>query len=89
VCRQVVAVDDLIALDHLVRAVWAFAAGLDLSPLAGAPGGPPRPTPALLVALWLWAAIEGIGNARHSRACAKTISRIAGFAGVSRSTIRP
>jgi transposase len=68
--EQVVALDDLVALNHPVRSVWAFAEGLDLSAWAGEPGQPPRALPALLLALWLWATIEGIGGARHiARLC--------------------
>jgi transposase len=68
---HVAALDDLIAADHPVRAVWAFAAGLDLSPLhdlikarEGQPGHPPA-APELMVALWLWATVDGVGSARQ------------------------
>jgi len=66
-----VALDDLIADDHPVRAVWAFVVGLDLSALheaiearEGQPGHPPA-APELLMALWLWATIDGVGSARR------------------------
>src|SRR3954465_9443425 len=66
-----VALDDLIADDHPVRAVWAFVEGLDLSPLhdaikarEGQPGHPPA-APQLMMALWLWATIDGVGSARR------------------------
>jgi transposase len=65
------ALDDLIADDHPVRAVWAFVCGLDLSALhqaikarEGQPGHPPA-APELLMALWLWATIDGVGSARR------------------------
>jgi transposase len=65
------ALDDLIADDHPVRAVWAFVSGLDLSTLhdaikarEGQPGHPPA-APQLLMALWLWATIDGVGSARR------------------------
>jgi transposase len=65
------ALDDLIADDHPVRAVWAFVEGLDLSPLhdaikarEGQPGHPPA-APQLMMALWLWATIDGVGSARR------------------------
>jgi transposase len=65
------ALDDLIPPDHLVRAVWAFTGRLDLSPLhdaikarEGVPGHPPA-SPQLLVALWLYATIDGVGSARQ------------------------
>jgi transposase len=66
-----VALDDLIADDHPVRAVWAFVAGLDLSRLyeaiaarEGRPGHPAA-APELMMALWLWATVEGVGSARR------------------------
>jgi transposase len=65
------ALDDLIADDHRVRAVWAFVEGLDLSTLheaikarEGQPGHPPA-APQLMMALWLWATIDGVGSARR------------------------
>ncbi len=65
------AIDDLIAPDHPVRAVWGFVTALDLSELhaavkarEGVPGQAP-PAPELMVALWLWATVEGIGSARR------------------------
>jgi transposase len=65
------ALDDLIADDHPVRAVWAFVAGLDLSALyetvearEGQPGHPAA-APELMMALWLWATIDGVGSARR------------------------
>ena len=62
--QEVVAIDDMVALDHPVRSIWAFAERLDLREFGGTPGGPARPVPALLLALWLWATIEGV-EARH------------------------
>ena len=63
--------DDLIADDHPVRAVWAFVQGLDLSALheaiearEGQPGHPPA-APELLMALWLWATVDGVGSGRR------------------------
>jgi len=65
------AIDDLIAPDHPARAVWAFVTGLDLSELhdevkarEGVPGQAP-PDPALMLALWLFATVEGVGSARQ------------------------
>jgi|HubBroStandDraft_6_1064221.scaffolds.fasta_scaffold200377_1 transposase len=68
--------DDLLAGDHLARTVVAFVAQMDLSALyaairarEGAPGHPP-PDPRLLVALWLYATIDGVGSARElARLC--------------------
>jgi transposase len=63
--------DGLLQDDHQARLVWRFVLGLDLSPLLdpikavqGHPGRPPA-DPAILVALWLYATLEGIGSARY------------------------
>jgi transposase len=61
----------LVASDHRARIVMSFVESLDLSPLyeaikarEGEPGRPP-PDPAVLLALWLYATIEGVGSARQ------------------------
>ena len=61
----------LLPSDHRVRIVMSFVESLDLSGLYGAiksregePGRPP-PDPAVLLALWLYATIEGVGSARQ------------------------
>ena len=71
ISMQVLALDDLIPDDHPVRTVWAFVDGLDLSALKdlikareGHPGHPPA-APELMLALWLWATIDGVGSARQ------------------------
>ena len=68
---HVAAIDDLVAEDHPVRAVWAFVSALDLGELhdavkarEGVPGHPP-PAPEVMVALWLWATVDGVGIARR------------------------
>jgi len=71
-----VTLDDLVAHDHPVRAVWGFVQGLDLRALhdavkarEGVPGQAP-PAPELMMALWLWATVEGVGSARQlARLC--------------------
>lgn len=62
--------DALLPADHRARLVWDFVTALDLSPLheriravEGHPGRPPI-DPAILVALWLYATLEGVGSAR-------------------------
>jgi len=62
--------EDLLEDNHQARLVWDFVQGLDLSPLydriravEGHPGAPPA-DPRLLVALWLYATLEGVGSAR-------------------------
>src|ERR1700726_1574853 len=61
----------LLPSDHRARIVWSFVESLDLSPLyevigsrEGEPGRPP-PDPAVLLALWLYATVEGVGSARQ------------------------
>jgi hypothetical protein len=68
---RVCALDALIPEDHPVRTVWAFVEGLDLSDLlakiravqggAGASATDPR----ILLTLWLYATLRGIGSARE------------------------
>jgi transposase len=63
--------DDLIAADHPARLVWRFVEGLDVSELlAGIRSveghvGHPAADPRILVALWLFATIDGVGSARR------------------------
>ena len=63
--------ETLLPSDHRARVVWSFVESLELSALyeaigsrEGEPGRPP-PDPAVLLALWLYATIEGIGSARQ------------------------
>jgi transposase len=65
------ALDELIPPDHPARTVWEYVEGLDLSPLyqaikavEGNPGRPPI-DPKILMALWLYATIDGVGSARQ------------------------
>ena len=57
--------------EHAVRSVWAFVERLDLSALYGAigsvEGGSGRPAidPQILMALWLYATVDGVGSARE------------------------
>lgn len=63
--------DALLPDDHAARLVWAYVEGLDLSVLydriRSVERGPGRAPidPKILLALWLYATIEGIGSARH------------------------
>jgi transposase len=63
--------DQLIPSDHRVRAVWAYVDSLDLNPLyakiQAVEGGAGRDAvdPKILMALWMFAVIEGISSARH------------------------
>lgn len=61
----------LLPSDHRARIVMSFVEGLDLSSLydsiksrEGEPGRPP-PDPAVVLALWLYATVEGVGSARQ------------------------
>jgi transposase len=70
-----------LASDHRARIVWAFVSGLDLSALyapirarEGEPGRPP-PDPKIVLALWLYATLEGVGSARQlDRLCERDIA---------------
>lgn len=63
--------DQLIPKDHRVRSVWAYVDSLDLSPLyakiQAVEGGAGRDAvdPKILMALWMYAIIEGVSSARH------------------------
>src|SRR3954470_12861773 len=73
---QIMVIDDLVAREQRVRAVWALVQGLDLRALhdavkarEGVPGQAP-PAPELMMALWLWATVDGVGSARQlTRMC--------------------
>lgn len=80
VMLRAVDLDGLVAGDDSVRDVWSFVEGLDLSPLYAAiearEGEPGHPAidPKILVALWLYATIRGIGSARSVvRLCEREI----------------
>ncbi|MDD1537938.1 IS1182 family transposase, partial [Bradyrhizobium sp. WBOS4] len=67
---RAVDIDSLIGQDHPVRVIWAYVEGLDLSELEdrvkareNRPGHP-APSPRLLLALWLYAASDGVGSGR-------------------------
>ncbi|HUL03443.1 MAG TPA: IS1182 family transposase [Gemmatimonadales bacterium] len=62
--------EGLLPADHRARVVWDFVQGLDLRPLyqriqaVEGHAGRPAIDPAILMALWLYATLEGIGSAR-------------------------
>jgi transposase len=68
--------ESLIAPEHRARSVWQFVQSLDLAYLhksiravEGRPGRAPI-DPAILVGLWLYATLEGVGSARElARLC--------------------
>jgi transposase len=63
--------DQMVPRDHRVRAVWAYVESLDLAPLyakiQAVEGGAGRDAvdPRILLALWMFATIEGVSSARH------------------------
>src|SRR6266404_5039427 len=63
-------IEGLLAGDHRARMVWAFVEGLNLEPLyeligsrEGEAGRPPA-EPAVVLALWLYASLGGVGSRR-------------------------
>lgn len=68
---RAVDLESLLVADHPVRTVWAFVQSMDLAPLyariksVAGRGGAPAIDPTILVALWLWATIDGVGSARE------------------------
>ncbi|HKW78739.1 MAG TPA: IS1182 family transposase [Candidatus Limnocylindria bacterium] len=63
--------ESLLPEEHKARVVWAWVTRLDLSrfyaqirSVAGMPGRPAA-DPAVLLALWLYATLEGVGSARE------------------------
>ena len=63
--------DDLVPLDHPVRAVWTFVMAQDLSAMydkieaVEGDAGRSAIDPRILMALWLFATVEGVGSARE------------------------
>jgi transposase len=78
---RALSLDDLLPPAHRVRLVWSFAERLDLGCLyerikavEGRPGHPPA-DPRLLMALWLYATLEGVGSARElARRCREHVA---------------
>jgi transposase len=91
-----ISLEDLLPPDHRARFVWAFAERLDLSGLYGAikaveghPGHPPA-DPRILLALWLYATVEGVGSARElDRLCREHIGFewLCGGVGMNHTTL--
>ena len=91
-----VSLDGLLAEDHRARLVWRFVEGLDLTALHatiksvdGRPGHPSA-DPRIMLALWLYATVEGIGSAREvARLCEEHIAFqwLCGGVGVNAKTL--
>jgi transposase len=67
---EMVDLDSQLPDDHRARLVWAFVEGLDLSEFydrikaRDAVAGRPATDPQVILAVWLYATLEGIGSAR-------------------------
>ena len=67
---DMVDLDSQLSDDHRARAVWAFVSGLELSEFyarikaRGEVAGRPATDPKILLALWVYATLEGVGSAR-------------------------
>ena len=74
---QPVCLDELLPADHAARTIWRVVEQLDLSQFyadleaRGQDPGRPATDPRLLVALWLYAAVEGVG-------CGRELARLCG-----------
>jgi transposase len=73
--------DELVPEDHRVRLVWRFVEGLDVTPLLevikslDGHSGHPAADPRILLALWLYATVKGIGSAREvARLCEEHVA---------------
>ena len=68
---EMVDIDGLLQQGHAARLVWTFVTRMDLGQFYAAIGsreceaGRPAADPQVLLALWLYAAVEGVGSARE------------------------
>lgn len=68
---EMVELDALLAADHAARLVWSFVTTMDLTGFYAVIGsregdaGRPAADPRVLLALWLFATVEGVGSARE------------------------
>ena len=68
---RMLALDQLLPDDHRARVVWQYVDGLDLTPLYNQVlaverhVGRAHTDPRILMALWLYATLEGVGSARE------------------------
>ena len=90
------ALDELIPGDHRVRLVWSFVERLDISSLLSrlrsfeGGTGAPATDPKILLALWLFATLDGVGSAREiDRLCERDLAYkwIAGGVSVNYHTL--
>ena len=88
--------DAQLAPDHRARQVWTFVEGVDIGVLEkqvlsrrGRPGAPAI-SPRLLLALWLYACLDGVGSAREvARLCEEHVAYrwLCGRVGVNYHTL--
>lgn len=78
---QAIALDQCLPSDHQARSVWRYVEWLDLSALyrkiKAVEGGVGRDAvdPRILLALWMFATIEGVSSARHiARLCERDLA---------------
>jgi transposase len=77
---QTYSLDELVPAEHEVRMVWEYVWGMDLSELyaaiqavEGGPGQAPG-DPRILLSLWLYATLRGVGSARElNRLCTEHV----------------
>ena len=81
VALRMCCLDDLLEPEHQARGVWQFVGRLDLSGLRATirsvegGAGHPAADPQILVALWLYATLRGVGSARElARLCADHVA---------------
>jgi transposase len=80
VMMQMASLDGLLPEDHRTRLVWEYVQGLDLGPLyekiraVEGRAGRDAIDPRILLALWLYATLDGVGSARQlSRLCGEHV----------------
>jgi transposase len=84
---KLTSIDDLVPRDHIVRGLDAVAHKLDLSPLkrrakvVGSVGGRPLSSPEMLLTLWLYAVLRGVGSAREIERLTKSDNAFAWIVG--------
>ena len=76
VVMRTASLDSLLPDDHRARVVWEYVQGLDLAPLYASirsvqgRAGRDATDPRILLALWLYATLDGVGSARQlARLC--------------------
>ena len=81
VTMRMLALDDLLPEDHRARVVWEYVQGVDVTPLyqhiraVEGSKGRDATDPKILLALWLFATIEGVGSARAlARLCEQHVA---------------